>query len=126
MRIIVDTEEAFAKKLSEAEYFILPLTRAESLEFGPAPGSGAANFATPFLKCSVPVSDIIDIKAERARAELEIEKIEEHTAKLEALLTNSNFINSASADVVEQKKELLANFNSKKEKTAEFLRSLDA
>jgi len=126
VRIIVDTEEAFAKKLSEAEYFILPLTRAESLEFGPAPGSGAANFATPFLKCSVPVSDIIDIKAERARAELEIEKIEEHRAKLEALLTNSNFMNSASADVVEQKKELLANFNSKKEKTAEFLRSLDA
>ncbi|MBA3051703.1 valine--tRNA ligase [bacterium] len=125
VKIIVDTDEVFEKKLAEAEYFILPLTRAESMEFGPAPGTGAANFATPGLKCSVPVSELIDIKVEKETAAREIEKIEIHAAKLEALLANPNFISSASKEVVEQKKELLANFNSKKEKTAEFLASLD-
>ncbi len=126
VRIIVDTDDLVEKKLRAAEYFILPLAKAQTLEFGSAPGKGAASFATPLLKCSVPVSELIDINAEKERAALEIKKIEVHAAKLKALLSNPNFIRSASADVVNQKKELLANFNSKKEKTAEFLQSLDA
>jgi len=124
--IIVDTDEDTAKKLKAAEYFILPLAKSQSLEFGVSPGKGAASFATPLLKCSVPVSELIDINAEKERAALEIKKIEAHAAKLEALLSNPNFIRSARPSVVGQKKELLKNFNSKKEKTAEFLKSLDA
>ncbi|MCD6311620.1 MAG: valine--tRNA ligase [Elusimicrobia bacterium] len=126
VKIIVEADEAVVKRLREAEYFILPLARAEMLEFGSAPGKGAASFATAVLKCSVPVSELIDMAAEKERAAREIKKIEAHASKLKALLSNPNFIRSASADVVEQKKELLGNFNSKKEKTAEFLKSLDA
>ncbi|MEA2082188.1 MAG: valine--tRNA ligase [Elusimicrobiota bacterium] len=126
VKIIVEADDSVVKKLREAEYFILPLARAESMGFASSPGKGTVSFATPILKCFVPVSELIDMDAEKERAELEIKKIETHTAKLEALLSNPNFIRSAKSSVVEQKKELLGNFNSKKEKTAEFLKSLGA
>ncbi|MBU4134318.1 valine--tRNA ligase, partial [bacterium] len=125
VKIIIETDETFEKKLKAAEYFILPLATAQSLEFGSAPGRGAASFATPHLKCFVPVGELIDIREERVRAALEIKKIEVHAAKLEALLSNPNFIRSATPEIIQQKSELLRDFNSKKEKTADFLQSLD-
>ncbi len=66
----------------------------------------------------------IDVAAERERLSKEIARIDAEIAKAQAKLSNPSFVERAPAQVVEQEKERLAEFNAKRGSLSEQLRRL--
>jgi valyl-tRNA synthetase len=78
-----------------------------------APGAQAPPSATALvgeLTLLVPMADLIDPVAERARLEKQLRKTGEEIARAQAKLGNDNFVRAAPAAVVAQERERLAEF----------------
>ena len=54
---------------------------------------------------ALPVGDVIDLKAESARLQKEIQKLADEVGKIDAKLGNANFVSRAPAEVVEEQRE---------------------
>jgi valyl-tRNA synthetase len=54
---------------------------------------------------ALPVGDVIDLKAERARLQKEIGKLTDEIGKIDAKLGNANFVSRAPEEVVEEQRE---------------------
>ena len=71
------------------------------------------NAATALLgeaRLLVPMKGLIDVDAERARLEKQLQRVKVDLAKTEAKLGNENFVNNAPAAVVEQEKQRAIDF----------------
>jgi len=77
------------------------------------------------LKLLVPMQGLIDIDAERARLDKQVQKLEAEKAKSEGKLGNENFVNNAPPAVVEQERERLGDFKRQLEQLAEQRQRLD-
>jgi len=120
----VSTDEKTKESVEKTEFFIKPLASVDKIIFTEERPPQSSNFATPRLRCSVPLGGVIDIKAEVQKLAKEAEQIDSHIAKLEKLLSNGNFVGNAGEEVIQQKKALLADFSQKKKNILFFLESL--
>jgi valyl-tRNA synthetase len=64
------------------------------------------------MKVLIPLAGLIDVDAEKARLAREIKRIEGEIAKCNGKLANANFVANAPAEVVEQEKQRLKDFDS--------------
>ncbi|BBE30479.1 valine--tRNA ligase [Tepiditoga spiralis] len=71
------------------------------------PNGTATAYVDDDMEVYVVVGDLIDIEAESARLEKKIGKLNKEVQKFEKKLSNKNFVEKASADVVEETKEKL-------------------
>ncbi|HSE11911.1 MAG TPA: valine--tRNA ligase, partial [Rudaea sp.] len=62
------------------------------------------------MKILIPLAGLIDAGAEKARLAKEIKRIEGEIAKCKGKLSNANFVQNAPAEVVEQEKQRLKDF----------------
>jgi len=62
------------------------------------------------LRLLVPMKGVIDVDAERARLNKQLEKIQAEIQKARGKLGNENFVNNAPAAVVTKEQERLADF----------------
>ena len=69
------------------------------------PGGSAASFSLDDADGYIPLRDVIDHDAERARKGKEADKLRGRIAGLDKKLANDSFVNKAPADVVEQVRE---------------------
>jgi valyl-tRNA synthetase len=72
----------------------------------------------------VKIEGLIDIEQEKQRLSKEIERTESYLNSLDKKLSNENFLNKASKDVVENEKRKQEDFRSKLEKLKEHYHSL--
>ena len=61
----------------------------------------------------LPTEGLIDMEAEKARLKKELEKIESEIAKVEQKLANPNFTQKVPANVLEEHKQRLADWQAK-------------
>ena len=71
----------------------------------------------------LPLEGLIDVEAEKARLEKELEKIAKEVEKVEKKLGNKGFVDRAPAEVVQEHQQRLVDWQQKLEHTR---KSLDA
>ncbi len=79
---------------------------------------------TPMGEVYMPLEGLIDVAAERIRLTREIEKIRGEVKKAEGKLGNASFVDRAPAEVVEQEKARLVDWNTKLQQLQEMLDAL--
>ncbi len=79
---------------------------------------------TPVGEVYLPMEGLIDVEAERVRISKEIEKIKIEVKKCEGKLGNASFVDRAPAEVVEQEKARLADWQAKLAQLGEMLSAL--
>ncbi|MCP5546681.1 MAG: valine--tRNA ligase [Akkermansiaceae bacterium] len=79
---------------------------------------------TPIGEIYLPLEGLIDVEAERTRLTKEIEKIRIEVKKCEGKLGNASFVDRAPAEVVEQEKQRLAEWQAKLGQLGDMLAAL--
>ena len=72
----------------------------------------------------LPLEGLIDMEAEKARLKKELEKIEAEIAKIEQKLANPNFTQKVPANVLEEHKQRLAEWQGKRDHVKSALAAL--
>lgn len=106
---LIQTEADAAAKTAWAnnEALIKRLARVDSLTEGVAP-KGSLTVGTKGATFALPLADIIDVDAEKARITKALGKVEKEAGGLRGRLGNPKFAENASAEVVDEAKANLA------------------
>ncbi len=107
-----------------ARLALLAASEAVDVDAAYAPAKGTPAALTPLGELFLPLDGLIDLKAERERIGKEIAKIEKEIAKSEGKLGNAGFVDRAPAEVVEQERARLADWQAKREQLARMLSEL--
>jgi valyl-tRNA synthetase len=95
-----------AARLAVYAPIIHTLARIERIELaGDGGGKGAVQIVVDEATIFLPLADIVDLAAERARLVKEIAKVSGEIDKLDAKLGNDSFIARAPAEIVEEQRE---------------------
>ena len=105
--IQTEADEAARTAWAENEALIKKLARVEDLTIGSAP-KGSMMVGTKGATFALPLADIIDVDAEKARIAKALGKVEKEAGGLRGRLGNPKFAANASAEVVEEAKANLA------------------
>ena len=109
----------------EAEV-IQSLLNAEGLEVNPdyAPRKGTPASRSALGELFLPLDGLIDVEAEKARLEGQLEKITKEIEKAGAKLNNPKFTERAPEDVLQEAKDRLADWQEKERQTRESIEYL--
>jgi valyl-tRNA synthetase len=91
------------------------LARLSEISFGPVP-SGAVQLLVRGEIAALPLKGVVDLAAERARLEKEMQKIASDIARIDAKLGNADFIARAPEEVVDGEREKRAEAENRKAK----------
>jgi valyl-tRNA synthetase len=91
-----------------------------------APPAGAARQVFPEFELYVPLADLVDLDAERARLRKALAETSKDLAAVEAKLANEEFLKRAPAEVVEKERGKLDEFSQKKARLEASLTSIEA
>ena len=102
------------------------LLNAETLEVNPhyQPGKGTPAARTEPGELFLPLEGLVDVAAEKARLTKELEKIESEIAKAGQKLNNPNFVQKVPPQVLEEHRNRLAEWQSKREHAKNALNAL--
>jgi len=87
---------------------------------------GAAVIVFDGTTAALPLAGVIDMSAERARLEKEIDKARSEISKIDAKLANKNFVSRAPEAVVEENRERKVDFEGQIVRFEAALNRLDA
>ena len=77
------------------------------------------------MRLLVPMKGIIDVEAERARLNKQMDKTEAELARANGKLSNENFVNNAPPDVVTQERQRVSEFERQISQLTEQMEKLD-
>lgn len=109
------------------EYLFARLCNVATLEMMPAgseASSQAASVTVADVTAYLPLADFIDVAAECERLGKEQEKLTEQIARVQAQLSNENFVSRARPDVVERERTRLADLQASAAQIAERIAGL--
>lgn len=115
------TAKGHAEAWSET---ITRLARLSEISFSSKAPEKSAQLIVRSTLAALPLAEIIDIGAEKARLSKEMAKLKADADKIEAKLRNADFIARAPEEVVEENRERLAQALMRREKLAAALASL--
>ena len=118
--IVTQSAEVFSSGMS---YFI-KLGRASQVTVTDTPPQDTGGFVQAVTSSAVvylPLTELVDVQAERARLTKELQKIEKDIASLGVKLQNPGFLNKAPQNVLEAEKSRLSDLVALKEKLLEGL-----
>ena len=100
------------RRMEENRQFLSKLANLESITWldNPAEAPLSATALAGDLEILVPMAGIIDVDAELARLDREIDKIDIEAKKLSGKLSNPKFADNAPAEVVAKERQKLADF----------------
>jgi valyl-tRNA synthetase len=99
--------------------------RVESVEVVDEEPPAAATALLGDMRLLVPMKGLIDVEAERARLDKQMEKTRAELAKAQGKLANENFVNNAPEAVVTQERERVIEFEKTITQLTEQLQKLD-
>ena len=100
------------RRLDENRQFLSKLASLETITWldDPADAPLSATALAGDMEILVPMEGLIDVAAELARLDREIDRISNETKKLSGKLGNSKFVDNAPAEVVEKERQKLEEF----------------
>ncbi len=105
--VLAEADEAARAAIARNEALILRLARIDSITETAIP-KGAISIPVAGALFGLPLEGVIDVKAEKARLEKALVKLEKEAAGLKAKLDNPRFLANASEEVIEESRENLA------------------
>ncbi|PZX15980.1 valyl-tRNA synthetase [Palleronia aestuarii] len=121
----LDLDEAGHAAWEKNAALIQRLARIESLREVTEPPKGALTVSVPGGTFALPLADIIDVEAEKARLAKALAKLEKDLAGLNGRLKNPKFLASAPEEVVTETQELMAEKTEEKERLEAALARLE-
>ena len=103
--LVVGGDATTAKRLETHRPAIERLARIEGIEPAATAPKGALQIVVGEATYALPVTDVIDLKAEGARLQKEIKKLADEVGKIDAKLGNAAFVSKAPEEVVEEQRE---------------------
>jgi len=94
-----------------------------TLVSGQAPDK-AATVVSADVTAYLPLADLIDLDAERARLQKELDDLTQQIARTEGLLKNENFVAKAKPDVVQRERDKIATLTASRQAVEERLANL--
>ncbi len=109
-----------AQRLQENRQFLCKLANIESISWldDEADAPLCATALAGELQILVPMAGLIDVAAELARLDREIEKLTTESGKLAGKLSNAKFVDNAPAEVVDKERAKLADYRASLEQFA--------
>ncbi|AOZ70516.1 valine--tRNA ligase [Rhodobacter xanthinilyticus] len=105
--VLAEADEAARAAIARNEALILRLARIDSITETAIP-KGAISIPVAGALFGLPLEGVIDVKAEKARLEKALAKLEKEAAGLKAKLDNPKFLANASEEVIEESRDNLA------------------
>ena len=124
--VLVGAGAAERARAGQHEETIERLARLDGISFAKTPPKGAAQIVLGQMTAALPLADIIDMGAERARLEREVEKCKAEIKKVDAKLANESFVAKAPPEVVEENRERRAEFEAMMKRLQAALKRLEA
>ncbi|MEE4244460.1 MAG: class I tRNA ligase family protein, partial [Kangiellaceae bacterium] len=124
--ILVNGNADDQRRLEQNRSFLMSLANIESIGWH-APGDELPMSATALvgaMELLIPMAGLIDVEAEKARLNKEVEKLSKEQARIAGKLSNPNFADRAPEAVVAKEKEKLAEVESALTKLQEQLTQL--
>src|SRR5436309_4483049 len=124
---IATNDPELTQLLSNAREYIFKLAQVSQVEIVPklSVDKLAAQAAAGGLAIEVPLEGLIDVEAERARLQKEMEKAQRQIDTLERKLSQPSFVEQAHREVVEEHRRRLADYRGQVVKLAEGLKRLE-
>jgi valyl-tRNA synthetase len=124
----VATSDAATKQLLlDARDYIFKLATVSEVQIVSALGEDklAARAVAAGLTIEVPLADLIDADAEKSRLTRELDRVRTEIAGLERQLSNRSFVERAPKNVVEEKRQRLADYQNQAAKLEDSVRRLE-
>ena len=102
------------------------LLNAESVSVGLDVPKGTPRVSSALGDLYLPLEGLIDFDAERGRLAKELQKVEKEIGKVESKLSNPSFAERAPTEVLEEQRERLADWQTKRGQINEALEKLSA
>jgi valyl-tRNA synthetase len=103
--VLVGADKAAQARADFYDETIRRLARIETIGFADTAPQGAVQLVLDGAIAALPLSGIIDVKAERTRLEREIARIDGEIGKIAQKLENENFISRAPEHVIDEQRE---------------------
>jgi valyl-tRNA synthetase len=122
--LVVGADGTTQQRLDAHRAAIERLARVEGIEAAAAAPKASLQIVLGEATFALPVGDVIDLKAEAARLQKEIKKLEDEIAKIDAKLGNANFVSRAPEEVVEEQRERRAQAEQTRDRLSAALKRL--
>ncbi len=109
--IVVGASDTTEARLKRHDAAIRRMARVESIEMAAAAPKGAAQVVVGEAVACLPLGNLIDLSAERARIEKAIGKVEAERERIGKKLANEKFVQNADPEVVAAERERHAELN---------------
>ncbi|QSX34496.1 valine--tRNA ligase [Shewanella avicenniae] len=119
--LLKDDSEKDAARLNANRTFLAALAKLESITVL-ADGEAAPMSTTQLvgkMELLIPMAGLIDVAAEMARIDKQLEKLAQEAGRIENKLSNEGFVAKAPADVIEKERAKLADYQRDQEKLTE-------
>ncbi len=124
--ILTGASDATKARLANHRDQVLRLARLDNVAVDADVPTGAVELVLDEATLALPLADVIDLDAERARLAKEIEKLAKDIAGIDKKLANENFTSRAPEEVVEEQRERRADAADAKAKLESALERLKA
>ncbi|MFP4098582.1 MAG: valine--tRNA ligase [Alphaproteobacteria bacterium] len=124
--LVKDAGEVTHRRIKLYDNVICKMARLEDVSFCDFVPAGSVQSVVGEATIILPIADIIDLEAERARLGKVISKLDLDIQKIDAKLGNDQFIQNAPEDVIEEQKARKQDALNKREKLAGALRQLES
>jgi valyl-tRNA synthetase len=123
---IATTDPELSRLLADARDYIFKLAAVSEMDIVPQLSGDKLSARAVAAGCAleVPLAGIIDFDSERARLTKELEKVQREMDVLDRKLSNASFVERAPADVVEENRRRLADYQDQAAKLREGLERL--
>jgi valyl-tRNA synthetase len=108
--VLKDADAASKATLAANRDVILTLARLSSADVAVALPKGSAQFVLGEATVGLPLGDVIDFAKERARLEKELKKAEDEIRRIDAKLSNEQFVSRAPEEVLTEQREKRAEY----------------
>jgi valyl-tRNA synthetase len=124
--VLVGASKTSRARAEHHEDTIARLARLDGISFAKLPPRGAAQIVLGEATAALPLAGVIDMEAERARLNREMEKCVAEIRKIDAKLANASFVAKAPPEVVEENRERRAAFEATELKLQAALKRVEA
>jgi valyl-tRNA synthetase len=123
--LVKGASEAQEKLFGAFDEILKRMARLETIEFVKEAPKGSIQTIIDEITLILPIADIIDLDAERARLKKRISKLEDDIKKISAKLGNEKFIENAPEELVQEQKDLVAEKEAARDKFSNALKQLE-
>jgi len=123
--VIVGAHDVIRERVRRNDETLRRMARLDSIDFADVAPKGAALIVAGETTAALPLAGIIDMAAEKRRLAKEIEKADSDLKKMDAKLSNPQFMERAKEEAIEEAKDRKAELEAEIKRFSAALRRLE-